>query len=159
MTVEAAALAVGPAPNGSHHHNSNGEAEGAGVPIDIIDIRRETDGISIIDEIHKGLRREAGVEKRLPTLLLYDEAGLRLFEKITYLDQYYLTNAEISVLEDYADQIAERIADNSVVVELGSGYAHSRFQPTTTTTSSTTTTKTETPLALRHHTTQPLQEI
>lgn len=36
--------------------------------------------------------------------------------------RYYLTNAEIQVLETYADSIAQRIAPGSVVVELGSGY-------------------------------------
>jgi uncharacterized SAM-dependent methyltransferase len=87
----------------------------------IIDIRREIDERSILDDIKQGLRPKTGREKTLPTLLLYDEAGLRLFEKITYLDEYYLTNAEIEVLEKYADHIAERIQPNSIVVELGSG--------------------------------------
>jgi uncharacterized SAM-dependent methyltransferase len=36
--------------------------------------------------------------------------------------RYYLTNAEIEVLETYADNIAERIPTGSVIVELGSGY-------------------------------------
>jgi uncharacterized SAM-dependent methyltransferase len=67
------------------------------------------------------LRPDAGKEKTLPTLLLYDVDGLKLFEKITYLDEYYLTNAEIEVLETYADNIADRIKPNSIVVELGSG--------------------------------------
>src|SRR5690606_12684249 len=58
----------------------------------------------------------------LPTMLLYDAAGLKLFEQITYLDEYYLTGAEISVLQKWPDSIAERIEDDSVVVELGSGY-------------------------------------
>jgi uncharacterized SAM-dependent methyltransferase len=35
--------------------------------------------------------------------------------------RYYLTNAEIEVLETYADKIAERIPPNSIIVELGSG--------------------------------------
>jgi uncharacterized SAM-dependent methyltransferase len=87
----------------------------------IIDIRRETDERSILDDIRQGLRPADGKEKTLPTLLLYDEAGLKLFEKITYLDEYYLTNAEIEVLETYADHIAERILPGSIVVELGSG--------------------------------------
>lgn len=88
----------------------------------IIDIRRETDEHSILDDIRKGLRPVTGAEKTLPTLLLYDEAGLRLFEKITYLDEYYLTNAEIEVLQTYADRIAARIQAGSLIVELGSGY-------------------------------------
>jgi uncharacterized SAM-dependent methyltransferase len=88
---------------------------------EIIDIRRETDEGSILDDIKQGLRPTNGREKTLPTLLLYDEFGLKLFEKITYLEEYYLTNAEIEVLENYADHIAERIQPGSIVVELGSG--------------------------------------
>lgn len=87
----------------------------------IIDIRRDADEISLAAAISEGLRPANGGEKTLPTLLLYDEAGLRLFEKITYLDQYYLTNAEIEVLEAYADRIADRIKPGSMIVELGSG--------------------------------------
>ncbi|KAF2179994.1 hypothetical protein K469DRAFT_593538 [Zopfia rhizophila CBS 207.26] len=88
---------------------------------DILDIRVGTTEFDILQDIKKGLRPENGDEKTLPTLLLYDEAGLRLFEKITYLDEYYLTNAEIEVLETYADRIAQHIRPGSIVVELGSG--------------------------------------
>lgn len=87
----------------------------------IIDIRAGKTKLDILRDIKNGLRPQNGGEKTLPTLLLYDEAGLRLFEKITYLEEYYLTNAEIEVLEAYADRIAERIRPGSVVVELGSG--------------------------------------
>lgn len=87
----------------------------------IIDIREEKDGYSLLEDIRKGLRPDDGGEKKLPTLLLYDGNGLRLFEKITYLDEYYLTGAETEVLETYAGRIAERVASGSIVVELGSG--------------------------------------
>ncbi len=53
----------------------------------IIDIRSDTAGIEILAEIKKGLRPKHGGEKKLPTLLLYDSPGLRLFEKITYLEE------------------------------------------------------------------------
>jgi uncharacterized SAM-dependent methyltransferase len=89
---------------------------------EIIDIRVGETDFDILQDIKGGLRPENGGEKTLPTLLLYDEAGLRLFEKITYLDEYYLTNAEIEVLEAYADSIAEKIQPGSIVMELGSGY-------------------------------------
>lgn len=91
--------------------------------VSILDIRRNELQISMIDELHSGLRPPHGGEKRMPTMLLYDEKGLKLFEDITYLEEYYLTNAEIEVLERYADHIAERIHNGSQVVELGSGYA------------------------------------
>lgn len=88
----------------------------------ILDIRREELKDTLRDDIRKLLKAENGEEKQLPTLLLYDEQGLKLFEKITYLDEYYLTEAEIEVLEHHADAIAERIAQGSQVIELGSGY-------------------------------------
>ncbi|KAL1652125.1 hypothetical protein SLS58_000250 [Diplodia intermedia] len=87
----------------------------------VIDIRRDAGEISLSAAISDGLRPAGGGEKTLPTLLLYDEAGLRLFEKITYLDEYYLTNAEIEALEAYSDAIADRIQPGSMIIELGSG--------------------------------------
>ena len=93
-----------------------------GVP-DIIDIRSDAAGIELKQEILNGLRPKNGDEKTLPTLLLYDEKGLKLFEDITYLDQYYLTEDEIYVLGKYAERIAERIPKETMIVELGSGYA------------------------------------
>ncbi|KAF2799877.1 hypothetical protein K505DRAFT_320917 [Melanomma pulvis-pyrius CBS 109.77] len=88
---------------------------------EILDIRVGETEFDILQDIKKGLRPTDGGEKKLPTLLLYDEAGLRLFEKITYLEEYYLTNAEIEVLETYADRIAQHVQPGSIVVELGSG--------------------------------------
>jgi len=89
----------------------------------IIDIRSDTAGIELRQEIIASLRCEREAEKTLPTLLLYDEQGLKLFEQITYLTEYYLTGEEIAVLSKHADSIAERVPDNAMVVELGSGYA------------------------------------
>jgi len=93
----------------------------ADVRAKIVDIRRDKKDHSLASEIYNGLRPENGGEKRLPTLLLYDEKGLKLFEKITYLDEYYLTNAEIEVLERHADDIAQQLQPGSIVLELGSG--------------------------------------
>jgi hypothetical protein len=89
--------------------------------VSIFDIRGQRAEYSILEDIKQGLRPKPGVPRSLPTLLLYDTKGLQLFEKITYLDEYYLTNAEIEVLEQYSDRIAERISGGSIIVELGSG--------------------------------------
>jgi L-histidine Nalpha-methyltransferase / hercynylcysteine S-oxide synthase len=89
--------------------------------VTIIDIRKERDEYSILQDIKNGLRPQIGQAKTLPTLLLYDVNGLKLFEKITFLEEYYLTNMEIEVLEKYAGRIAERIKPNSIILELGSG--------------------------------------
>lgn len=92
----------------------------------IIDIRSDTTGFELRKLITTGLNPPSGGEKTLPTLLLYDDDGLRLFEEITYLDEYYLTEEEIALLTEYADRIAERIPDGCNVVELGSGYVARR---------------------------------
>ncbi|KAJ9066057.1 hypothetical protein DSO57_1013499 [Entomophthora muscae] len=60
-------------------------------------------------------------EKNIPTLVLYDDRGLQLFDQITYLDEYYLTGAEIDILQLQSAQIIENIPDGAAIVELGSG--------------------------------------
>ena len=101
-------------------HSANGQPKRPPAPA-IIDIRKDKDGFSLVEDIRRGLHPPTGEEKSLPTLLLYDELGLKLFEDITYLDEYYLTEAEIEVLKTYAGRMAERIPDGSIVLELGSG--------------------------------------
>jgi hypothetical protein len=41
--------------------------------------------------------------------------------QITYLDEYYLTNAEIDVLTTWGSDMAQNIQSGTMVVELGSG--------------------------------------
>ncbi|KAI1265542.1 C-type lectin protein [Xylariaceae sp. FL1019] len=94
--------------------------KGNATSVDIIDIRQANVENNLKEELHELLLPQQGPRK-LPTLLLYDEAGLKLFEKITYLEEYYLTNAEIQVLERSAADIAENISFGSLVIELGSG--------------------------------------
>ncbi|KAI0132334.1 C-type lectin protein [Xylariales sp. AK1849] len=88
--------------------------------MDIIDIRQAAVEINLKEEIHNLFRPQEG-PRRMPTLLLYDEKGLQLFEQITYLEEYYLTNYEIQILRRSARAIAKAIPSGSMVVELGSG--------------------------------------
>jgi len=89
---------------------------------EIIDIRSST-VIDLRKAIVSGLK---SIPPTLPTLILYDEAGLKLFEKITYLEEYYLTNCEIEILKSKSDEIVKRLGlkDGGIVVELGSGWVH-----------------------------------
>lgn len=89
--------------------------------VDIVDIRDNDATFSAAAAIQDGLDPPSGKPRSFPTILLYDAAGLRLFEEITYLDEYYLTNTEIEVLEKHARTIAGRLPDQSQLVELGSG--------------------------------------
>lgn len=70
-------------PNGKMLSSGAGTA-GTGsmaADIDIIDIRASAVELNLKEEILKSLRPENGL-KRLPTLLLYDERGLQLFEEV-----------------------------------------------------------------------------
>jgi len=55
--------------------------------IDIIDIRHGAVEVNLKDEILSNLRPKSG-PKKLPTLLLYDERGLQLFEEVTPKQSY-----------------------------------------------------------------------
>jgi dimethylhistidine N-methyltransferase len=63
--------------------------------------------------------------KRLPPWLFYDEAGSRLFERITELPEYYLTRTERSILAAHAAEMIASAAGNDKlrIVELGAGSA------------------------------------
>lgn len=89
--------------------------------VEIVDIRQHDFGFSLLNDIRNSLSPPNGTRRSLPTTLLYDTKGLKLFEEITYLDEYYLTNAEIEVLETHAKDIVERIPNNAQLLELGSG--------------------------------------
>ena len=59
--------------------------------------------------------------KWLHAKYFYDEIGSKLFEEICDLPEYYLTRAEHSILENYADEISLRPRSDTVLIELGSG--------------------------------------
>lgn len=84
----------------------------------IINIQTQPSEFNILEKVSQGLSKEP---KQLPTLLLYDDRGLQLFDEITYLSEYYPTLAEIQLLQQHSDKIASSIKDDSIVIELGSG--------------------------------------
>lgn len=71
----------------------------------------------------QGLAVPAGKQKTLPPWLFYDDAGSALFEKITRLPEYYLTEAERSIFAERADEIVARNGGSITIAELGSGTA------------------------------------
>lgn len=90
-------------------HNGNHAAP------NIIDIRSDKEELSLGEVLRTCLKHDGsdGGERALPDLLLWDAEGLKLFEQITYLPSYYLTNQEIALLEQSADSIAEAILPGS----------------------------------------------
>lgn len=73
----------------------------------------------LVRDVRAGL---SGQPKRLPPRWLYDDAGTALFDEITRLPEYYLTEAERRLLVSHAAEIA-RVSGARTVVELGSGTA------------------------------------
>ncbi len=63
--------------------------------------------------------------KRLPPWLFYDEAGSRLFERITELPEYYLTRTERAILTTHAASMIAQAGDGARlrISELGAGSA------------------------------------
>jgi dimethylhistidine N-methyltransferase len=59
--------------------------------------------------------------KWLPPRLFYDEAGSSLFERISDLQEYYLTRAELEILHAQAGHIAELLGPDTILIEYGSG--------------------------------------
>ncbi|KAG8897200.1 hypothetical protein FRB99_008375, partial [Tulasnella sp. 403] len=98
---------------------------------DIVDVREQQDSESISTAI-SALRTQilAGLYKpphsrTLPTLLLYDERGLLIYEQLTlHAPEYYLFPAEEQILADHAPDIvraAKADSGEGVLVELGAG--------------------------------------
>jgi L-histidine N-alpha-methyltransferase len=59
--------------------------------------------------------------KTLPPKLFYDEAGCRLFQRITELPEYYLTRTELGLLETVAPSVAAAMRPGALLVEYGAG--------------------------------------
>ena len=76
----------------------------------------DAQGPDDVGDILAGLTRR---EKSLPSRLFYDDAGCALFARITRLPEYYVTRAEMSLLEMHAEAIVSDVAAGSVLVEYG----------------------------------------
>ena len=73
------------------------------------------------DAKHEILRGLWAPQKTLPSKLLYDEEGSRLFEAICELPEYYVTRSEVSLLKSVATAVSATIPGNAALVEFGSG--------------------------------------
>jgi dimethylhistidine N-methyltransferase len=67
------------------------------------------------------VRALSGSPKTLPPKLFYDERGAALFEEICELPEYYLTRAELEILQARAGEIAALAGPCCALVEYGSG--------------------------------------
>ncbi|HET6545472.1 MAG TPA: L-histidine N(alpha)-methyltransferase [Rhodanobacteraceae bacterium] len=72
----------------------------------------------ILADVRAGLRR---TPKRLSSRYFYDARGSALFERICEQPEYYLTRAELALMEQHVRDIAAVIGREALVVEYGSG--------------------------------------
>ena len=70
-----------------------------------------------IEKIILNLKKK---NKSLPTKLLYDDEGSKLFEKICSTEEYYLTRTEKKILELNSSEIFHN-SGYEEILELGSG--------------------------------------
>lgn len=70
------------------------------------------------DEVIAGL---SASQARLPTRLLYDSLGSRLFDAITLLPEYGLTRTEHGLLAEISEDLRATMGPNPDLIELGCG--------------------------------------
>ena len=71
-----------------------------------------------VADILAGLREDP---KRIAPIYFYDARGSKLFDQICELPEYYPTRTEIQILTDSGDDMAARVGEDALLVELGSG--------------------------------------
>lgn len=82
------------------------------------DLRSGADTWAFRADVLAGLSR---LQKTLPAKYFYDAAGSALFDRICEVPEYYLTRAELEILDMHGEAIAGRLGRGVLLVELGSG--------------------------------------
>ena len=87
--------------------------------LEVVDSRRASTGCPFARDALLGLSARP---KRLPSSYFYDDRGSRLFQRITRLEEYYLTRCEREILQTYAGEISDAVGDEPFrLVEAGAG--------------------------------------
>ena len=60
------------------------------------------------------------LQKEVPSKFIYDERGSEIFGRIGELPEYYVPRAELQILEDYAEDIADLIGPRGYLLGYGS---------------------------------------
>lgn len=71
-----------------------------------------------VSEIVDGLSAQP---KQISPKYFYDERGSQLFDEITRLPEYYLTNTELGIMRDNIDEIVAMVGKQASLIEFGSG--------------------------------------
>ena len=103
----------------NRHVDANGHTylNGHSVP-PIADIRRDKRLLDLKNQIIAGL---ASNPISMPSLLLWNDEGQRLFDLVSQTSSYYLPKKEMEIMTCHADQISSSIPASSMLIELGCG--------------------------------------
>ena len=71
---------------------------------------------SFRSEILKGLSLK---NKKIPCKYLYDENGIKIFNEISKLEEYYQTRTELYILKNYAKEILSKTNNKNSLIYLG----------------------------------------
>jgi uncharacterized SAM-dependent methyltransferase len=85
----------------------------------ILDIRQSHSTLNLAEEITNSLR---GQPPSLPSLLLWDDRGQKLFDRFSQRPSYYPFHGEMDVLSQYGSSIGASIPTDEILLELGCGY-------------------------------------
>ena len=72
-------------------------------------------------EIHQIVTGLSAPQTQISPKYFYDERGSKLFDDITRLPEYYLTNAELGIMWDNIAEIVELVGKQASLIEFGSG--------------------------------------
>ncbi|KAI0521402.1 histidine-specific methyltransferase [Xylaria bambusicola] len=86
--------------------------------LQIFDIRQSGESLDLKSKIITGLQSLAPT---LPSLLLWNDRGQRLFDRFSQTPSYYPFHSEIEVLNRHGSNIGECIPTSGVLLELGCG--------------------------------------
>lgn len=75
-------------------------------------------GDNFLEDVWQGLENQP---KQLLPKYFYDLKGSQLFDQICHLEEYYPTRTEISILDDYSDEIDQVLEPKTALIEFGSG--------------------------------------
>lgn len=94
--------------------------------MNIINLRNEKEEVDphlhFVESVRFAL---TSTPKKLSSEFFYDEKGSQLFQKITQLEEYYLTRTELAILEENAGKIKSHLQSNEIdLIELGVGDGH-----------------------------------
>ena len=85
---------------------------------ELLDIRINRSELSLMQLVKESL---CDPKPSLSSLMLWDDRGLQLFDKVTQLPDYYISGLEKQILEQHCEDIARKIQPGSMIVDLGCG--------------------------------------